>query len=464
VSLNNQWLAFASNRGGAWDLYLLELATGQTTQLSDDAAYDGAPSWSGDGSWLAYEHLDGENLEIYMRPMDGSVDPIPLTLHPGLDYAPAWRPGSQEIAFASTRGGEALIWLLDLEAESDQRFRPVAPNDNAQASPAWSPDGSQLAWAQLDADGIWRIYAGAYEETSVAPRLIGVGEEPQWSPDGSIILATVRGANVTYLTAYTVAGGLALPPQALPGRFEGMAWASAPLAEPLPAPLNAAAQATPQAAWVAALAQAENPGDPASLGDVDAPIEELSEVAIPSFAALRERTAQLLGWDALSVLGNAYVPISEPLAPTRQQDWLYTGRAFELHGGLLGAGWMAVVREEHEGQTYWRVFLRAADQAGGLGRPLTAAPWDFAARIGGNEADFQAGGALSAAPGGYWLDFTSLAADYGFERAPALANWRSYYPGSLHNLFVLRAGLSWEEAMLQLYSPEELATVQAATP
>jgi TolB protein len=177
------------------------------------------------------------------------------------------------------------------------------------------------------------------------------------------------------------------------------------------------------------------------------------------FDALRQRAAQLLGWDALSSLANAYVPVNEPLPPARLQDWLYTGRAFELHSQLITAGWMAVVPEQIDGQTYWRVFLKTA---GDLGRPLVQIPWDFSARYNGNESEYQAGGEFAEdLPSGYWVDFTALAADYGFERVPALNNWRTYYQGARFNQFVLAAGLSWEAAMLQLHSPAEVATIQA---
>ena len=42
-------LAFASNRDGDWDLYWMDLATGEVTQLTDTPEYDAAPSWSPDG-------------------------------------------------------------------------------------------------------------------------------------------------------------------------------------------------------------------------------------------------------------------------------------------------------------------------------------------------------------------------------------------------------------------------------
>jgi hypothetical protein len=47
-------VAFVSTRGGNWDLYVVEVASGQTTRLTDHAATDVAPTWSPDGQRLAF--------------------------------------------------------------------------------------------------------------------------------------------------------------------------------------------------------------------------------------------------------------------------------------------------------------------------------------------------------------------------------------------------------------------------
>jgi TolB protein len=465
LSADGSKLAFASNRGGNWDIYMLDLQTGRTELLSDDDAYDGYPSWSADGAWLAYAHYQNNNLEIMMRPVDGSLDPVNLSADGARDYAPAWRPGTQQIAFVSDRSGQPAIWLVDLEKDGAQRFRQLTASGEGQSSPAWSPDGAMLAWAAKE-QNVWRIYAQDMQNKNAKPILIGFGEDPQWAPSGGVILATVRTTSASYLTGYALDGGLALAPELLRGRFEGAAWSAGALPDPLPAVLQAAAAATPSAAWADALADdVQHTTDRLSvvnLHSVTAPFAQINEVAAEPFDALRERAAQLLGWDALSNLEYVFVPNTEPLPPDRQQDWLYTGRAFSLQSNLLGAGWMAAVREEYDGQTYWHIYLRSAREDGGQGRPLTALPWNFAARYNGSESNYQAGGKLAAdIPEGYWIDFTALAADYGFERLPAHSNWRSYFPGALFNEFALSAGLTWQEAMLQLYSPETVSTMEA---
>jgi len=76
VSPDGSQLAFASNRDGPWDLYLLDLASGAATRLTETPEYDGAPSWSPDGQFLAYETYAG-NLEVFIRPVSGD-QPAPF--------------------------------------------------------------------------------------------------------------------------------------------------------------------------------------------------------------------------------------------------------------------------------------------------------------------------------------------------------------------------------------------------
>jgi TolB protein len=395
-----------------------------------------------------------------MRLVDGSVDPVVISANTSIDHSPAWRPGAQQIAFVSERSGIAQIWIVDLEQEGDERFRVISESSNAQDSPAWSPDGKWLAWSQ-DENGIQTIFIIDISDPDAKPIRIGVGLRPQWNSTGNVILAEVHGPNETYLTGYDLNGGLALAPELLLGHLDGFTWGAGSLPDPLPNPIISAAQVTPSANLAAALDSAADDNSITNLVDVNAPFEQIHDSVLIPFEQLRIRAGQLLGWDALSELQNAYVPLGEPLPPDRQQDWLFTGRAFELHSALIDASWMAIVREELDGQTYWRVYLLAANDEGGLGRPMTEHPWVLSSRFNNTESAYISGGALSESiPAGYWIDFTALASEFGFERVPALGNWRSYYQGALFNLFVLRAGLSWGEAMLQIYSPEELATIQ----
>jgi TolB protein len=468
-------LAFSSNRNGYWNLYVLELTTGEVLQITDNAEYEAAPSWSPDGLWLAYEsyspEMDG-GLDIYIRSLEGG-NPIRLTSEGAADHTPAWSPQGRIIAFVSDRSGEAEIWLADLDKVGEERFTNISRSlTSSEAYPAWSPDGSKLVWA-ADENGYRGLYlwdSSTLAETGGKPAYIGNGDRPVWSPDGEAVFSALAAPNQSYLVSYPLnAPGLVLPAIKLPGEVAGLSWGRVSLSTPMAAGLQEAAQAQPGPLWLPAL----NPHTDipngrmqvVPLNDVQAPQPFLHDMVDESFQALRDEIARISGWDFLFNLENAYTPLTSSLAPGFVEDWLYTGRAFTFSTLPLNAGWLSIVREDFGPQTYWRVYVLARFQDGSAGMPLHSLPWDFAARYSGSTTDYERGGALAqSVPSGYWIDFTRLAAGYGWERQPALSLWGASYPAARFNEFVHSGGLDWRSAMLELYPAEVLITATAIVP
>jgi hypothetical protein len=95
-------------------------------------------------------------------------------------------------------------------------------------------------------------------------------------------------------------------------------------------------------------------------------------------------------------------------------------------------------------------------------------PWDFAARSGGDVQAYEEGGRLRAAvPSGYYVDLTRIFADFGWQPLPADRSWRYNFGGVQFWEAVKTDGLSWEDAMLEIYSTQDLQnflTVPTALP
>lgn len=119
------------------------------------------------------------------------------------------------------------------------------------------------------------------------------------------------------------------------------------------------------------------------------------------------------------------------------------------------ADWMIVTRENIAGETCWRVWIKCKYQDGSCGEPLNTPIWDFSSRYSGETLPYENGGEEIPAPSGYWVDFTELALRFGWERLPSLSTWRSYFPGIMFNTYALKQGLTWQEALLDIYPPEQ---------
>jgi TolB protein len=385
-----------------------------------------------------------------------------LTDDPSVDTSPSWSPQGRKIAFVSTRGGSAQIWVADLDRSDTERFSCISNEaENNHLFPVWSPDGRYLAWSS-ERGGEHRLMVWDSRQPEIPAGWSGYGDRLAWSPDGALLITQVEEPNQTALMIYE--RGTArerMPLFDLPGQAYGLSW-SGPvegwLAEAVSRGDSQPAPVLVQPVLTLA------PNQPASriglveITDLSAPIPMLSDAADEAFQVLRLQAAIDSGWDILSSLEQAYLPLTTPATPSIQEEWLYTGRAFALNPLILNAGWMAVQREDFYGQTYWRVYLKARFQDGSAGVPLEAPVWDLNARYSGDTTSYELGGQKVSPAGGYWIDLTELAHRYGWERLASKTNWRTFYPAIRFNQFVFRQGLDWNAAMTQMYPAEALAT------
>ena len=128
-------IAFSSDRSGTWEIYKLTLASGEITRLTNtgDTVRQGWPSWSPDGSSIAFEYrgVAGES-DIYVMEADGTLAQN-ITNNPAYDGAPVWSPDGKRIAFASRRDGSLDIYLMRRDGSQLQRLTTVW---------AWGPSWS----------------------------------------------------------------------------------------------------------------------------------------------------------------------------------------------------------------------------------------------------------------------------------------------------------------------------------
>lgn len=92
-SPDGRYLAYRAIIEGQHDVWVVDLETGEQTNVTDDADLDIEPSWSPDGEWIAFGALRREepNFDLFIMRRDGS-DVRRLTDDPAKEANPVWAP------------------------------------------------------------------------------------------------------------------------------------------------------------------------------------------------------------------------------------------------------------------------------------------------------------------------------------------------------------------------------------
>jgi hypothetical protein len=188
-------LAFArlSPDEETFDLFV-KPASATATRLTDEdkgAAHDRQPDWSATGM-IAFTRSvrAADTTHVYAVPSTGGI-PVRLTETPapGYDASPAWSPTGSQIAFVSDRTGTPQLWTMNADgsAETQRTFDPCFVSN-----PEWSPDGSTIAVERQcpgqDAD----LYAVSTTTWASVPFVAGDASDhqPVYAPDGTKVVFT----------------------------------------------------------------------------------------------------------------------------------------------------------------------------------------------------------------------------------------------------------------------------------
>jgi Tol biopolymer transport system component len=167
------------------DVWSINASGTDLTRLTHSPGYEFDPSWSPDGTQIAYRFDRGDESEIWVMNADGTGQ---RRLTAGL--SPAWSPDGSFIAYSSPGHdpNPPLSGISIMNADGSGQHR--VPYTDGGEYPSWSPDEKRIAFnSNLTGDHVMYI-VDVDGSNLVDLSSVGEGWQVQWSPDGRSILFT----------------------------------------------------------------------------------------------------------------------------------------------------------------------------------------------------------------------------------------------------------------------------------
>jgi dipeptidyl aminopeptidase/acylaminoacyl peptidase len=196
ISPDGSHLAFAWNITSRWEIYQLDLNASDTPQLvsspkgaSADPGAKLAPKYSPDGSRLAYavDYNGGENFHIFVQDLKtGSHSDLTSNINYAIQPNFCWSPDGTQIAFLADQSGCFDTYVMPA---SGGKPRLLLANGFPAWNVRWSPDGCYLAVMCEGKGQDYGVYIISLDGGQPFPIADERGQinalNPAWSPDGT---------------------------------------------------------------------------------------------------------------------------------------------------------------------------------------------------------------------------------------------------------------------------------------
>jgi TolB protein len=209
-SPNGNSLVYATH-GADSRIVLIDLATGRSRTLVGPARNSIyiTPSFSPDGSVIAYARGTGDQSDVYVVPVAQPDSPRRLTVARGVQNTnPIFSPDGRRIVYVSSISGPPELYIMDSDGTDAGKLTDYDFSErNYRSDPDWSPDGRLVAYQERTNS---RFQVRTIRVTGSTPKYLtseGENEQPAWAPDGRHLVFTSTRTGVRQLWIMDVESG-----------------------------------------------------------------------------------------------------------------------------------------------------------------------------------------------------------------------------------------------------------------
>ncbi len=192
-------IAYTSNRGGSYDLWVYHLRNGQNVQLTSGLGESyTTPFWSPDSTKIAFVGKNG--VLFILDAGDGSTSKIDQFTE-GEGIFLDWSPDSQRLAYVK----DNQIILYRVSTHQVQRIQVVNATDVQ-----WFPNGHELLYQAPNEKGssqLYRIATDGTDKQQMTENMGGRLNNVRLSPNGLYVLYTSPGVSISIIYTISLTSG-----------------------------------------------------------------------------------------------------------------------------------------------------------------------------------------------------------------------------------------------------------------
>ncbi|WP_410468797.1 Tol-Pal system beta propeller repeat protein TolB [Aestuariicoccus sp. MJ-SS9] len=173
-------VVYSLNQGANTDIYAMDIATGQSTRLTNTPSIETAPSFSPDGSQIVFESDRSGVQQLYIMRASGG-EATRISFGQGRYGTPVWSPRGDLIAFTKQNAGRFHIGVMRTDG-SEERLLTASFLDEG---PTWAPNGRVIMFARetQGAQGASALYSVDISGRNLRRVRTPEGaSDPSWGP------------------------------------------------------------------------------------------------------------------------------------------------------------------------------------------------------------------------------------------------------------------------------------------
>jgi TolB protein len=176
---------FVSSRTGSKEIWVMDYDGENQHQVTRLDSISLAPRVSPDNSRIAFESLGHSGWDVRMYSLDlGRLVGFPSGAEGGSNHSPAWSSDGSKLAFSSARSGHPQIWVSDASGGNAHQVTSFG----IDTSPVWNPKtNAQIAYVS-GRTGEPQIYTMNADGSNVQRMTDGgYAVSPSWDPSGALL-------------------------------------------------------------------------------------------------------------------------------------------------------------------------------------------------------------------------------------------------------------------------------------